>query len=155
MKTGVFSLGDRKILQLHKTAFLCSRRYPSSIVTKAYDWAIAEREAGKCIISGFHSQIEKDVFHFLLKGNQPIILVLARGLPKRIDPVLKPAIDNGRLLFVTPFMKNVIRVTNNTAVKRNRFMVDVADSIVIGYATPDGSLASLMKRTKDKPITFL
>lgn len=155
MKPGMFSLGDPAILQLHKTAFLCSRRYPSGIVTKAYDWAIAQREAGTCIISGFHSHIEKDVFHFLLKGNQPIILALARGLPKRIDPVLKPATDSGRLLLVTPFKESVARITKDNADKRNSFMVDLADSIMIGYATPDGSLAGLIKRTNDKPIAFL
>jgi hypothetical protein len=155
VKTPVFALGNPDIVNLHKTAFLCSRRYPSGIVTKAYDWAIAQREAGNCIISGFHSQIEKDVFHFLLKGKQPIILALARGLPKRIDPVLRPAIDNGRLLLVTYFKENVQRVTKDTADKRNIFMIDLADNIVIGYATPDGSLAGLIKRTSDKPITFL
>jgi hypothetical protein len=42
--------------------------------------AIAQRESGNCVISGFHSQIEKDVLHYLLKGNQPIIVFLARGL---------------------------------------------------------------------------
>jgi hypothetical protein len=41
------------------------------VVLKCYDWAIEEREAGNFVISGFHSQIEKDVLHYLLKGKQP------------------------------------------------------------------------------------
>jgi hypothetical protein len=39
---------------------------PASVILKCYDWAIAQREAGNCIISGFHSQLEKDVLHYLL-----------------------------------------------------------------------------------------
>ena len=67
-------LGNEILLELKKTAFLCSRKIPASVVLKCYDWAIAQRESGNCVISGFHSQIEKDVFHYLLKGQQPIII---------------------------------------------------------------------------------
>jgi len=82
-------LGNRELLKQKKTAFLCSRTIPASAILKCYDWAIAQREAGNCIISGFHSQLEKDVFHFLLKGNQPIIIALARGLKEKNEPELK------------------------------------------------------------------
>jgi hypothetical protein len=77
------TLGNQELLAQHKTAFLCSRRVPASAVLKCYDWAVQQREAGTCVISGFHSQMEKDVLHYLLKGNQPIILALARGLKTR------------------------------------------------------------------------
>ncbi|MCY7310140.1 MAG: hypothetical protein LH619_05120, partial [Chitinophagaceae bacterium] len=55
------SLGNIELVKLHKTAFLCSRKVPASIVLKCYDWAIEQREKGNCIMSGFHSQLEKDV----------------------------------------------------------------------------------------------
>jgi hypothetical protein len=155
LKPQIFTLGNPEILKLHKTAFLCSRKYPSSIVPKTYDWAIAQREAGNCIISGFHSQIEKDVFHYLLKGKQPIILALARGLPKRIDPEIKPHIDSGRILLVTPFSERTIRVRGRTALKRNQMMLDIADEVVIGYETPDGGLAGILSHFSDKKVTFL
>jgi hypothetical protein len=38
---------------------------------KRYDRAPAMREAGLCVVSGFHSPLERDVLHFLLKGRQP------------------------------------------------------------------------------------
>ncbi|MBI5206545.1 MAG: hypothetical protein HY934_02025 [Candidatus Firestonebacteria bacterium] len=60
------TFGNTELLKLPKTAFLCSRQVPSSVILKCYDWAIAQRDAGNCIISGFHSRIEKDVFHYLL-----------------------------------------------------------------------------------------
>ena len=151
----MFTLGNEDILKLHKTAFLCSRKYPSSIVPKAYDWAIAQREAGNCVISGFHSQIEKDVFHYLLKGKQPIILALARGVPKRIDPALRPSVENGRLLLVTPFAQNVTRVTSATAYKRNQVMIEMAEHVVVGHAFPGGSLAALIRSAALKNVFYL
>jgi hypothetical protein len=57
-KIMVQKIGDTDILKLPKTAFLCSRKVPASVVLKCYDWAIEQRAAGNCVISGFHSQIE-------------------------------------------------------------------------------------------------
>jgi len=79
------NIGNVELLKLQKTAFLCSRSIPATAVLRCYDWAIAQREDGNCAISGFHSQLEKDVFHYLLKGNQPIIIALARGLKEKIN----------------------------------------------------------------------
>ncbi len=50
----VSSLGNTELLKLRKTAFLCSREIPASVVLKCYDWAIEQRDQGNCIISGFH-----------------------------------------------------------------------------------------------------
>ena len=133
-------IGNKALLALNKTAFLCSRKVPASVVLKCYDWAIQQREAGNCIISGFHSQIEKDVLHYLLKGNQPIIVVLARGLKQKIEPEFLEPIAKGRLLIITPFEEKVKRVTTETATVRNQMMIELADNITIGFASEDGML---------------
>jgi len=118
-------IGNKDILNELKTAFLGSRKYPPDVVLKSYDWAIEQRDKGNCVISGFHSQIEKDVLHFLLKGKQPIIMVLARGMQKRFKPELKQAVKENRLLIVTPFEKTVIRPTTKTAIIRNRYLAGI------------------------------
>ena len=134
------SLGNNELLKLPKTAFLCSRQVPAGVVLKCYDWAIAQREKGRCIISGFHSQIEKDVLHYLLKGTQAIIVVLARGLKEKMESELQQPLEQGRLLMVTPFGKEIKRVTTRTAQLRNQLMIDMADEIVIGFARKGGML---------------
>ena len=134
------SLGNIGLLKLPKTAFLCSRKVPASAVLKCYDWAIAQREAGNCVISGFHSQLEKDVFHYLLKGIQPIIIALARGLKEKLESELQNPLDEGRLLIITPFEKTIKRVTEQTAATRNKLMIDLADSITVGFASAGGHL---------------
>lgn len=138
------TLGNTELLKLHKTAFLCSRKIPASLVLKCYDWAIEQREKGNCIISGFHSQIEKDVLHYLLKGSQPIIVTLARGLKQKIEPEFIEPINQGRMLIVTPFETSVIRVTQQTAQTRNEMMLQLANLIVVGYVSKDGLLNSMI-----------
>lgn len=144
-------LGNEELLKLSKTAFLCSRKIPARTVLKCYDWALAQREAGNCVISGFHSQIEKDVLHYLLKGQQPIILVLARGLKDKLEPEFEKLIEQGRLLIITPLDKTTKRVTEQTAELRNKMMIELADSITVGYTSAGGKLEKLLKMT-NKPI---
>lgn len=144
-------LGNELLLKISKTAFLCSRKIPASAVLKCYDWAIAQKEAGNCVISGFHSQIEKDVLHYLLKGHQPIILVLARGLKKKLEPEFQQAIEQNRLLIITQFSVEVKRVTTQTSTIRNKLMIELADSITVGYASAGGQLEKLLK-IANKPI---
>ncbi|MEP2445798.1 MAG: DNA-binding protein [Balneola sp.] len=131
-------------MELPKTAFLCSRKISAQSVLKCYDWAIEQREAGNCVISGFHSPIEKDVFKYLSKGSQPIILALPRGLKKRLEPEIKQLLDQNRLLIVTPFDQSVTRVTKETSWKRNELMLELADAVVVGHENPEGELAQLL-----------
>ncbi len=148
--------GNIELLKLHKTAFLCSRKIPASVVLKCYDWAIAQRETNNCVISGFHSQLEKDVLHYLLKGKQPIIVALARGLKQKIDPELQKPLDEGRLLIITPFDETIKRVTEQTAAVRNRMMVELADKLVVGFASDGGNLNKILQNHGGKiDIQFL
>lgn len=141
-------IGNQELLKLEKTAFLCSRDIPASIVLKCYDWAISQRNLGNCIIGGFHSKIEKDVLHYLLKGDQPIIVAMARGLKQRIDPEFKNEIKKGRLLIISPFTKEIKRITEKTAIIRNQLMIDLAENVAVGFISKGGNLEKLLKQTK-------
>jgi predicted Rossmann fold nucleotide-binding protein DprA/Smf involved in DNA uptake len=140
-------IGNISILELKKTAFLCSRKVPASIVLKCYDWAVQQREEGSCVISGFHSQIEKDVLHYLLKGKQPIIVVLARGLKSNIEKEFLKPIEEGRLLIVTPFEEKIKRVSEKNAKVRNEMMINLADEIVVGFASEGGGLVEVLNNS--------
>lgn len=147
-------IGNHTLWQLPKTAFLCSRKVPASQVLKCYDWAIAMREAGQCVMLGAHSQLEKDVLHYLLKGTQPVVVVLARGMKKKVEPEWETGIAKGRLLLVTPFPQEVKRVSAITAAVRNRFIIEHADGVVVGQASVGGSLDALLADVV-KPVNRL
>ncbi|MDD9822470.1 MAG: DNA-binding protein [Gammaproteobacteria bacterium] len=137
----VAALGNTAVIDCAKTAFLCSRNYPAGAVLRIYDWARAARGRGECVISGFHSALERDVLEILLGGEQPLILAAARALPKRHAPAVRRAMRDGRLLMVSPFPASAARITAATARRRNAFMLAVAARVVVGYAQPGGGLA--------------
>lgn len=148
-------IGNKDILNAKKTAFLCSSKYSATSVLKSYDWAREQKKLGNCVISGFHSSIEKDVFNILIEGNQPIIIVLARGMIKRLEPKIKCAIDNGRLLIITPFESSVTYITKETSMLRNELIIELADELIIAHMSKGGKLEKLIKAIDNKPIKYL
>jgi hypothetical protein len=148
-------LRSTHLMKIPKTAFLCSRTIPASPVLKRYDWAIEQREHGRCVVSGFHSKIEKDVLHYLIRGSQPLTIVLARGMKKRIEPELQEHLNKNRLLILSPFDDGIGRVTAETSEKRNRMMMEIADEIVFGHTGDGGMLSRLRQDFKGKKIRVL
>jgi predicted Rossmann fold nucleotide-binding protein DprA/Smf involved in DNA uptake len=146
-------LGNKEIIKLHKTAFLCSRRCPADVVLKSLDWAKGMKDRGKCVISCFHSHIEKDVFDILLRGTQPLILMLARGMKKKWPAEIRNAVSQERLLIISPFDESVTKITTKTAHKRNQIMVDMADEVFLAYSIEDGNLSNLLQSIKNKKIS--
>ena len=147
--------GDRSLFAQHKTAFFCSRNYSAAAVLPAYDWARKARDAELCVISGFHSRLEQDVLDFLLAGTQPVIMVVARSIPKRFPPPIKQAIDADRMLIVSPFQPEVKRITQQTARQRNEFIAATADALVVGHANPGSHLQQILNAAHQKPVQYL
>ena len=147
--------GNLSILELPKTAFLCSRQIPAEAVLKCYDWAIHMRETGGCVISGFHSPLEQDVLHYLLKGKQAVIMALARSMKTTWDADIQIALEDGRLLIITPFGEQTKRASAETAAVRNDLMLQLADDIVVGYLDPAGILGKRLSFEQEKDVVYL
>lgn len=73
-------LGNLDLLALPKTALFCSALCPGNVILAAFDQAAKWRDGGRCVISGFHSSVEKECLRILLRGSQPIIICPARSL---------------------------------------------------------------------------
>lgn len=147
-------LGNQELLKLQKTAFLASSNIATETVLRVYDWATDMRSRRDCIISGFNSKLEQDVLHFLLKGSQPIILVLARRMYKVIPEELQEALNQNRLLIVS--VSNAARQSKDTAMIRNRWVCETADNILFIGVTEQSSLYALKAafNNKQKMITL-
>lgn len=139
-------LGNKELLNLPKTAFLASSTIPLDMVMKCYDWASSKHEG--CIVGGFSSKLEKDVLHFLIKGKQPVIMVLARQLYKQIPQELRPLLEENRLLIIS--VSNSVRQSKATALSRNRYICEMADKIFMVGVTENSSLYVLHKAFKNK-----
>ncbi len=144
----VHYLGNKELLKLPKTAFLASSTIPLDMVLKCFDWAAGKHEEEECIISGFSSKLENDVLHFLIKAKCPVILVLARRMLKVFPDELKVALSEGRLLIISTC--NAVRQSKTTALSRNKYICELADSILFIGVTEKSSLYSLEQTFKTK-----
>ena len=143
-------IGNKELLKQHKTAFLASSTIPPDMVLKCYDWATAKHEG--CVVSGFSSKLEQDVLHFLMKSKQPVILVLARQMYKKMPEELQSLLDKKLLLLVS--ISNATRQSRATALARNKYICDIADQILFVGVTENSSLFELKSEYQSKVITL-
>ncbi len=162
MIANVQKIGNAALMERPKVAFLSSRRVAPAAVMRCYDWATGMRGGGGgatvlpvaatsattpagCVIGGFQSALERDVLKLLLPdGGPPIVMVLARGMWRSVPVEYREAINAGRMLVVSPFSQGVVRVSKETAEKRNGWILDSCDEAVFASLDPDGSLARLV-----------
>ena len=143
------------MLALPKTALFCSARCPGKVILTTYDQAVRWRDTGRCVISGFHSPVEKDCLHILVRGSQPIIICPARALPRRVPPDWKKPLSAGRLLILSAFTATANRVSAALAARRNEFVAALADEVFIAHATLGGQLEKLIPSLRAWRIPLL
>ena len=142
----IWTIGNIDILNRKLLGFFCSVKCPGDVILKTYDLARSFRDAGIPLISGFHSPIEKDVFDLLLSGSQPIVACPARSIENmRIPNAWTEAIDNGRLLVLSPFKKKHKRVTASLSEQRNQMVALLASDAFLPYAAPGSRSENICK----------
>lgn len=133
------AIGPVALLANRRTALFCSSHTPGDAILRAHDTARRMRDEGVEVISGFHSPIEKECLHILLRGKQPIVICPARAIERmRIPTECRSAFDAGRVLFLSPFTKEPERVTKDSAVRRNEVVAALADTVYIAHMSPAG-----------------
>ena len=136
---GIAAIGNRAILDRPLLALACSARCPPGLILPAYDLAAALRDAGVPTVGGFHTPIEWDCLHFLLKGTQPVVVCPARGIAgMRVRPAWKWPLADGRLLVLSPFPPEERRTTARLGEARNRFVARLAAAALVVHAAPGG-----------------
>ena len=106
---------------------------------------------------GFQSPLERDVLTLLLQGKQPVVWVLARKLwtPRGVPKAYRAAIEDGRLLIVSPVAQTIRRVDAQSAAVRNRFVLEHSDHHVFGSLDPNGQLAKMLEGVSQDQIQIL
>jgi predicted Rossmann fold nucleotide-binding protein DprA/Smf involved in DNA uptake len=143
----VFAIGNLDLLALPKTALFCSARCPGDAILRACDTARQWRDEKRCIISGFHSVVEKECLRILLRGSQPVIICPARTLENmRLPPDWKKPFADSRLLILSCFAGCNRRVTAPLAARRNEFVAALADEVWFAHIAPGGDLQRLAQK---------
>lgn len=135
----IAAFGDTGILQKEMVAVFCSVKCPGDFILQTYDAVGRLREAGVAVIGGFHSPMEQECLTMLLRGRHPVVVCPARSIENmRVRKEFKKPLEEGRLLFLSPFDEKEKRMTEETALFRNRFVAALADKVFVAYAEPGG-----------------
>ena len=115
---------------MRKVGFLASRKISTLSILPTLDWALKiSKQKDIAIVSGFHSKMERDVLKILLQGECGIIVVLARGMFRKLPKQYEVAMLQNRLLIISYEKESVIRISEATAHKRNNYVREIADEM--------------------------
>lgn len=143
MKVGEPQLvGNEKLLGLPKMGFLASRG------ANAPHGRLPVKP-GEAVISGFLSPMERAVFKAGLEHKRPLIWVKPwgkRGL--EFQPrATRAAVDEGRLLIVSPFDDAIEAPSVRRAAWCNQYVLAHCDRMVFGHLNPGGMLACILSES--------
>lgn len=140
------------------TALLCSQRCPGELILQAYDLARCWRDADRAVVGSFHTPVERDALHFLLKGTQPVVICLARTLESaRLPKAWHIPLEEGRLLVVSACADGQKRTTAATSTASTLLAGALAERIVVIHASAGGRLEAACREFIDwgKPVFVL
>jgi predicted Rossmann fold nucleotide-binding protein DprA/Smf involved in DNA uptake len=152
------AIGDTALLDLPLVGLLCSIRLTGSAILGLYDLALALRNAGVPVIGGFHTPMERECLQILLRGKQPVVVCPARSMEKmRVPLSWRRPLTEGRLLALSSFEPGRRRSTAQQADLRNRMIVTLARSLIVGYAAPESRTEKLCREAMEagKPVYTL
>jgi len=142
----LFALGNLNILKQKTLALFCSIRCPGNIILQVFDFIKSLQQTKVPLISGFHSPMERECLEMLLRGKHPVIACPARSLQgMRIRREYNKPLEDGRLLFLSPFPETQRRQSEQNAIVRNHFVAALADKIFIPYAAPESKTEQFCK----------
>lgn len=99
--------------------------------------------------------MEDECLRLLLRGKAGVILCHARSIESlRIPSRLKPVLEEGRILLLSPFSSKERRITREFAERRNEFVAALADAILLAHAAPGSKTESFAQRITawEKPL---
>lgn len=139
------TLGNASLLDRKKIGYFASSKIATLSVLPTLDWAteVANRE-DVAIVSGFHSQMEREVLDFLLQGKCGIICVLARSIYKKVPCKFQEAYKAARVLFISPYKTSTTMTSRLLCQRRNEYVASISDEHVFSSLTANSSLCCLV-----------
>jgi superfamily II DNA helicase RecQ len=136
-------IGERSILNGKTIGFLSSSKISLEQSLKCKEWVRQKIENNEVIICGNINSIEREIVNILLDCKQLFILVLANGFRSNRNEKISQAIDENRILILTPFEEEIVTYTKETAHVRNRLIIKLSKELYVGTVSKGGNLDKL------------
>jgi predicted Rossmann fold nucleotide-binding protein DprA/Smf involved in DNA uptake len=142
----IVGAGETALLAEPLLGLIASRECPGHVLLETLDRVPEWVKTGRVILSGFHSPLEQQVLRSVLRRNGRVVKVLARGMTEhRPMPEERETLATGRMLVITACPPELRRTTRETALARNRLVLDLASEIWVPYVAANSPLAALLK----------
>lgn len=138
-------IGDKSIVKRNTIGFLSSSKISYEQSVKCKEWVRQKIKNNEVIICGNLNSIEREIVNILLDNKQLFILVLANGFKLNINKKISQAIDENRILILTPFEEEVGAYTKETAQVRNRLIIKLSNELYVGTVSKGGNLDKLLQ----------
>ena len=131
LATRFIGIGNPALLAEPLLGFIASRQCPGHVFIETLERVPQWAKAGRVLVSGFHSPLEQQVLHSLLRRQGRAVKVLARHLPPGRD--YRPAtlerepLTQGRLLILSASPVTENRTTRASALARNGLVITLSD----------------------------
>ena len=140
-------VGDPSTLRRIQLAIVCSVSCPGSVIVKTLDAVRDIRDAGIIVAGGFHSPMERECLHFLLRSRQRVVLSPAHGPGYlTLAPEEQQAFDEGRLVVASMFGAEVVHATSEQGCRRNDFVATLAGALLVPHAAMGGKAELAARR---------
>jgi len=141
-------VGNPALLDRPLLGLISSRECPGHVLLETLDLVPEWVKAGRVIVSGFHSPLEQQVLRSLLRRNGRVVKVLARGMTDyRSQPEEREPLAAGRMLVITACAPETRRTTRDSALARNRLVLELATEIVAPHVAAGSPLAALLEKS--------
>lgn len=127
----LIGIGNPALLAMPLLGFIASRLCPGHVFIETLERVPQWAKAGRVLVSGFHSPLEQQVLHSLLRRQGRAVKVLARHIPPGRD--YRPAalerepLTQGRLLILSASPVTENRTTRASALARNGLVITLSD----------------------------
>ena len=127
----LIGIGNPALLAMPLLGFIASRLCPGHVFIETLERVPQWAKAGRMLVSGFHSPLEQQVLHSLLRRQGRAVKVLARHIPPGRD--YRPAalerepLTQGRLLILSASPVSENRTTRASALARNGLVITLSD----------------------------
>ncbi|GHV42944.1 hypothetical protein FACS1894187_25340 [Synergistales bacterium] len=139
-------MGNAALLDEPLLAVIASRACPGNVLSKTVEQVPEWVKAGYVIISGFHSPLEQQVLHSVLRRCGRAVKVLARGMTDLFRPTQeeRKALVTGNMLIITALPLAACRITRAAALGRNRLVFAIAEERCVPYIEEGSPLQELV-----------
>ncbi len=146
----LYQNGNREIIEKTKIGILASRIILPHLTQTVIKYIQQLFEENVIFVGGWHCPIEFEIHKQLIKKQKPHIHLGAKSV-KNLFCIL----GKDKVLFMTHCNSDINRITRENALKRNRFLCELCDILIIPWLDPSGKTHNIVSEFSEEKAVYV